>query len=483
MKKKTKIIIAICVVAVIAAGVLLAARNAQVGAAQADAAVQTRSLAKMTLADTVNVTGTVESKDSRNVYSTLATLQVKTVFVSVGDKVAAGDKLCELDIDSLEKDLEQSEAALDASNTTAQEQIDASQQKYDNAVYNLNNGLNAQINSANAAVESARANKSRADQAYYTARDARIAAQAALSQAQTNYDNDPSEANLEALAAAQAAYDQAVQAEKTAASATYDTQKAYENALAQQEAAVNAAGQEIKAYRQALESSKAAANSASQEIGLEKLQMQLDDALIVSPISGTVTAVNAIEGASSAGVLFVVEDTGNLQIATTIKEYDVNRVSLGMAATIQSDGTGDDIYDGKLSSIAPAAVQASSADMSITGTTTSSSDVKFDAVVDVTSKDTKLKIGMNTRVDIILDQKEDVFAVPYDAVIQNAAGETVVFAMSQDEKGRASFQEIPVITGMETDFYIEISGKELKDGLQIVSNPDSIPSLKPAAMS
>lgn len=475
MKKRTKWIIAICVIAVVAVSLLLAGRNARLAAAQADASVQTRSLTKMTLADTVNVTGTVESKDSENVYSALATLTVKTVYVSVGDKVNAGDKLCELNTDNLQKDVEQSEASLDTSQSTAQQQVNSSQEKYDNAVSNLNKGLNAQVNSAKAAVDSAQAGKSRADQAYYNARDAKDAAKAALDQAQTDYDNTPNDTTLAALTAAQTAYGQAEQAEKTASSATYDAQKAYENAVKQQQIAVNAANQEIEAYRQALNSSKVAANSESQEIALQKLQMQLDQSTITSPITGTVTLVNAVEGGSSAGVLFMIDDTNGLQIATTIKEYDVNRVSLGLDATIQSDGTGDDVYDGKLSSIAPAAVQQTSATDTLA---TSSSDVKFDAVVDVTTPNTALRIGMNARVDIILDQKENVFAVPYDAVVQNAAGETVVYAAVSGGNGAVTYQEISVITGMETDFYIEISGKDLREGMLIVSNPDSIPSLK-----
>jgi multidrug efflux pump subunit AcrA (membrane-fusion protein) len=479
MKKKTKWIIGICV-AVMSASVFLA--GCMGAAPQSDAAVQTRSLAKMTLADTVSVTGTVESKESEKIYSPLATLPVKTVYVSVGDTVAPGDTLCVLDTDSLQKDVEQNEAALDASESAAQQQINANQEKYDNAVNNLNNGLNAQVNSANAAVESARAAKSRADQAYYSARDAKDAAKVALDEAQAAYDADPTPENKAALDTAQAAYSQADQAEKTASSATYDAQKAYENAQTQQEVAVNAANQEIEAYRQAVESSRVAADSESQEIAIEKIQMQLDEAVITAPVGGTVTVVDAVEGGTSSGVLFIIENTGELQIATTIKEYDVNRVSTGLDTTIQSDGTGDAVYDGRLSSIAPAAV-AETSDMSLTGGGTSSSDVKFDAVVDVTSKDTKLLIGMNARMDIILDQKEDVFAVPYDAVAQNAAGEAVIYTVTTDEDGSSTYQEIPVFTGMETDFYIEITGKDLSEGMQVVSNPDSVPALNLSAQS
>ena len=478
MKKKTKWIIAICVIAVVVVVVLLAGRSAMLAAEGAQSALQTRSLTKTTLADTVNVTGVVESKESENVYSMLATMPVKNIYVSVGDKVYEGDKLCDLDTDTLQKDYEQSSAALNASQSAAQEQVTAAAEKYNNAVNNLNNGLNPQVNSANAAVESARAAKSRADQAYYDALDAKNNAKTALDAAQAAYDQDPTPENKAILDTAQAAYDKAAQAEKTASSATYDAKKAYDAAVLQQKTTINAANQEIEAYRQAVESVQASADSESQAIGVEKIEMQLEEGVITAPISGTVTAVNAVEGAASTGILFVIENTDHLQVATTIKEYDVNRVKLGMPATIQSDGTGEDIYDGKLSSIAPAAASSTSA----TGMTSTSSNVEFDAVVDVTSKGTALKIGMNARIDIILDEKEDVFAVPYDAVVQNAAGETVVYALVQNEE-ETSYQEIPVMTGMETDFYIEITGKNLAEGMQIISNPDSVPFLGLSANS
>lgn len=492
MKNKKKIIIIICVAAVIAVILLAVGRNARLLAQEAEAAVQTRALSTMTLADTVSVTGTVESANSVRVYSPTAALAVKTVNVEVGDKVKAGDLLCELNTDTLEKDFEQSRAALNVAESTSGETIESSETKYENAVYNLNNGLNMQINAANATVNSTAVAYAEADKKYNQAlagpeKKAMDDKKAELDQAQAAYDAayavDPAGADTAnkkiVLDAAKAAYNTAAAAYNALIgpleSAYKSARTAYYNAVEAQKAAVNAANQEIEAYKKAAESSKTAANNDSQEIALEKLQMQLDQSKITSPIDGTVTAVNAVEGGPSSGVLFVIENTDGLRIAATIKEYDVNRVKPGMTGNIQSDGTGDEVYEGKLRSIAPAAVvQTSAAGAAGAGT---GSDVEFDAVVDVTSRNTGLKIGMNARVDIVLDQKDNVLAVPYDAVVENAAGEKVVYAAVQGEKGRMTYQEIPVITGMETDFYIEVSGKDLKEGMLIVTNPDAIPFL------
>lgn len=470
MKKRKKLIITLSAVAAVVVVVLVLINNAATQVAAMSAAVQTKELQKITLADTVNVTGTVQSRNNVKVYSPVATLAVKTVNVSVGDKVNAGDVLCVLNTDNLEKQIEQSRATLDTAKSSGSQSVKTNQMKYDNDVKNLQNGQNATINQAKAAVDTAQTQLSAAEYQYNNLVTAENAAKAA-------WDANPSDLTLKA------AYDQAHQAQ-VAYSSTYNgAQKSYNNAVAALTAAQNAVNQQIESEKQAVNSSRAAANTDAQEAALAGLELQLSQATIKAPIGGTVTSVSAVEGASSTGVLFTIDDMGDLEIATTIKEFDVNNVTLGMSCSIQSDGTGDDTYQGTLKSIEPAAVQNAAGSMAGAGSgvavqAASDNDIKFNAIVSVTSKDTRLKIGMKTRVDIILNQKEGVLAVPYDAVVANAAGEKVVYAMSKDANGKASFQEIPVVTGMETDFYIEVSGKSLQEGMQIVSNPDSIPELK-----
>jgi HlyD family secretion protein len=466
MKNKKKWIIVGCIIVVVVVLVLVGLNNMKAQAEAQNAAVQTKELQKITLADTVNVTGTVQSSNNTKVYSQTATLAVKTVNVAVGDKVNAGDVLCVLNTDSLEKQIEQSKATLDTAKSTGSQSVKTNQQKYNNDLANLQNGQNTTINTAKAQVDSAQTQLSIAENQYNQLVQTENNAKSAL-------DADPSNVTL------QTAYNTAHQAQ-VAYSSTYNgAQKSYNNAVAALQAAQNAVNQQLATEKQAITSSQAAANTGAQEAALEALQLQLSQASIKAPISGTVTAVNAVEGAMSSGVLFTLDDADNLEIATTIKEFDVNNVTLGMDCSIQSDGTGDDVYQGTLKSIDPAAVQSSTT--SAAGATVqaaSDSDIKFNAIVTVTSKDTRLKLGMNTRISIILNQKDSVLAVPFDAVVTNAAGEKVVYAMNKDASGKNSFQEIPVTTGMETDFYIEVSGKGLQEGMQIVSNPDSIPSLK-----
>ncbi|MFQ9681195.1 MAG: hypothetical protein ACLRZH_14910 [Ruthenibacterium lactatiformans] len=82
----------------------------------------------------------------------------------------------------------------------------------------------------------------------------------------------------------------------------------------------------------------------------------------------------------------------------------------------------------------------------------------------VTGKDSGLLIGLSAKVEIILSQVTDVYAVPYDAVGTDENGGSVVYARSG---GETEFTAIPVETGMETDYYIEISGEGLSDGMEV----------------
>ena len=248
------------------------------------------------------------------------------------------------------------------------------------------------------------------------------------------------------------------------------------NAKDQREASNNAIEQQIDSLKDSLVGSQIAAQSTqSQEIAIQKMQNTLEDATITAPVSGVVTAVYAKVGEPGNGLLFVVEDTQSLKINTKIKEYDVANIREGMPVVIKSDATGDQEISGTVTYIAPAAVKTEAGNTQTGG---NDSNVEFDAEVQVNAPNCGLRIGMNTRLTVLLEEKQDVFGVPYDAVVEKADGSTVVYAaVEQQNSGKNSsyvVTEIPVTTGLETDFYIEISGGEVTPGMAVISNPQSV---------
>lgn len=248
------------------------------------------------------------------------------------------------------------------------------------------------------------------------------------------------------------------------------------NAKDQREASNNAIEQQIDSLKDSLVGSQIAAQSTqSQEIAIQKMQNTLEDATITAPVSGVVTAVYAKVGEPGNGLLFVVEDTQSLKINTKIKEYDVANIREGMSVVIKSDATGDQEISGTVTYIAPAAVKTEAGNTQTGG---NDSNVEFEAEVQVNDPNCGLRIGMNTRLTVLLEEKQDVFGVPYDAVVEKADGSTVVYAaVEQQNSGKNSsyvVTEIPVTTGLETDFYIEISGGEVTPGMAVISNPQSV---------
>ena len=241
---------------------------------------------------------------------------------------------------------------------------------------------------------------------------------------------------------------------------------AYGSAQAGLESTENAAQNQLQSYQDSLNSAYANASTSTGEVSLRQLRADLEGTEITAPAAGTVTAVYAEVGSSGAGLLFVIEDVDNLVVATSVKDYDVASVSTGMAVAIQSDSTGDEVYDGEVTSIAPTAAKNAA------GETDTSGDISFATDVAVTSQDTGLRIGMSVELDFVLDEALNALAVPYDAVYENDQGQTCLLVLEEGEDGELLLTELPVTTGLETDLDTAVSGEGLSEGTRIVTDPE-----------
>lgn len=73
---------------------------------------------------------------------------------------------------------------------------------------------------------------------------------------------------------------------------------------------------------------------------------------------------------------------------------------------------------------------------------------------------------MTAKCSIVKKEASDVYAVPYDAV-HRENGESYILVKDGD-----STSKVTVTTGMETDYYIEVQGDDLQEGLQVVIPTD-----------
>ena len=375
----------------------------------------------------ITVSGVVESAQSRNVYTTLG-FMVDRIYAEVGDSVAEGQVLAVLDTEDLELTIAQQRSALETARQNSQNTLASTQRMLNEATVNLANNTNPHILSAEAALNAAAINLEAAQRNYndalrdYTERTNPqvLSAESILRTARIEFETREREhTNLGALHAggivseeemrqaesaltharnqyndARISYENAATFQRRSLeqlrTALQSARTSHQNAQEMLNAARIAAQQDIERLRSNVASAELTANLEHMEIALEQLEKRLEDSTITAPITGTVTAVTAREGAVGMGQMFAVENTDNLRIITSFREYDLGRVKEGMEVTITSDATGDVVYNGVISRINPAATPFAPV-------------VEFEAEVVVTSVNTDLRIGMNTRLNIVLE--------------------------------------------------------------------------------
>ncbi|WP_373485642.1 efflux RND transporter periplasmic adaptor subunit [Acetobacterium malicum] len=187
--------------------------------------------------------------------------------------------------------------------------------------------------------------------------------------------------------------------------------------------------------------------------------------------NGTITAMNAVKGNPANGELFTIEDTNDLKVRGKVKEADLNHIHENMPVLVKSDATGDKVFPGNLTKIAPTAIKSEATTASAAAT-----KAEFEVEIDLPTDTTGLKIGMTTRLSIVSEERADVFCVPFEALVMDDSGQSCIYVAKENpvEQGSFMVESIPVTTGLETDSLIEIAGDQLSEGLVIISQPQTV---------
>lgn len=524
-RKAEVIILVLVLVLAVVGGVIAMQRKAAASKTRIETNVTV--LARKELDQIISSKGYVQSTDKQTVYTQLA-VKVSEIAVKVGDQVAVGDLLAKLDTRDLEKTISELKASIKTVSTQQNTQISQAKRKVANAgdqkaidtrdrqksVDDAAKALadaryDADIaaqNAANAAVDG----HVSSDEAVIYASSVKASAFAAMNakqamvaglqaqlytvEAEIAATTDPAALiTLNAEKSSLITSRDAAQAELellkiayASASANYDTvfaqhrqdnwgeqwnrvyfdtyakfdtaidaaQKAYDQAVLALNASIRANNLTIQEYNNVLTNQKLNDNTVSLQNQLKTAELNLADSTITSPYAGTVTDVIAVLGSRPNGALFVIQDTKGLELTTTVAEYDIPQIHEGLQVRFTTEATGDDELTGTVDRISPTAINT---------------DGDFEVTVRIDTADERLRIGMNAKLTIVIDSRPSVYSVPYDAITVNAAGDKVVIGLREDGKTR---YEIPVSVGMETDYFVEISGPDVKDGLTILNDPE-----------
>ena len=271
-----------------------------------------------------------------------------------------------------------------------------------------------------------------------------------------------------------------------------EAQETYNDLKESQGTSLSQSKSNVESAKESLTSLK-----TTQKKSLREAQQAVDDAKealekcsATAPMDGTVTAIGASAGDSyQGGDLIEISDCTNLRVSTSVDEYDISDVAKGQKVVILTDATGDEELEGKITYVAPttgstlsssgtssSAGGSGSAGSSSMGSSSAGSSgttsFGYEVRIRLQSTNEKLRIGMTAKCSIILEEASDVYAVPYDAIHTNTNGDSVLYV--KDSSGTRS--EVTVTKGMESDYYVEVSGEGLSEGLQIMIPTDDTSS-------
>lgn len=230
-----------------------------------------------------------------------------------------------------------------------------------------------------------------------------------------------------------------------------------------------------------------------QRASLSSVEYDLSKTTIYSPMSGTVTQLNNEKGEKVLGTSFnlgsqilTVSDLSKMEAQVEVSETDVTLISIGDTARIQIDAFPNRVFNGYVYEIANTAKSKS--------TGTQEEVVNFIVKIRIQNDGFDLRPGMSCTVDIEVEKKDNVIAVPIQSVTTRDDDSSKMLKTSTENKDtpenltsnketkmlkRIKPKEVVFIienniakkkevkTGISNDTYIEIK-EGLDEGMEIV---------------
>jgi multidrug efflux pump subunit AcrA (membrane-fusion protein) len=185
-------------------------------------------------------------------------------------------------------------------------------------------------------------------------------------------------------------------------------------------------------------------------------EANLGYATITAPMAGVVASVSTQQGetvtsgsaAAQAPTFVTIIDLTRLQVDAYVDETDIGKVRVGQEAIFTVDAFPDREFSGKVTAIYPKALIQQNV-------------VTYDVVIAIDNREGSLRPDMTASTTITVAKREQVLAVPNQAV-RREDGERVVFVPEDNRVARR-----PIKTGWKDKHYTEVlSG--LKEGDRVI---------------
>ncbi len=177
------------------------------------------------------------------------------------------------------------------------------------------------------------------------------------------------------------------------------------------------------------------AQSASR---LQELRINLANTSVVSPVDGFVARRNVDPGAwvSQNAPLVSVVDISSLRLVANVVEKDLKMVGVGDRAVVEVDAFPGETFTGRIARVSP-----------ILDPATRTAQME----VEIPNRDFRLKPGMYAKVNLEIENRQNVLLVPKVALV-DSEGQRGVYQPSADN--RAAFKKVSV--GIEDNAHAEI---------------------------
>lgn len=372
------------------------------------------------LSSAISTTGTVESQTVVSVASDL-TYKIKELPVHLGDRVEAGQTLCVFDDTELKQEIAELEKVISESKRLSSKQSEINKRALEEAKTARTEALaeaQANINSAKALYDTAKANYEAYGMEYY----------AEYAEAESNY-------------------------------------KSAQSAYTQTDRSTNAT---IQSCQDAIDTESSSSDSATAK-QLAELKRKLEKTTVTAESSGIITSIRVNQGSvHTGGELMTIQDNTKMKVVVSLTETDVVKIKEGMTAEITANALEDEVISGTVSKVINFST-GSSAPMGEDGTANTGGGYSAEILIDVPGN---LLLGMTAKVRIMLEQVGEVLAVPYDSIGTDEDGNSYVYQAVPGNGNSYTAKKVPVETGVEADYYTQISSDELSEGDYILSYPE-----------
>lgn len=445
---------------ILAAAALTAFSMTGCGAVKMAFPADTYTIERQDLTNSINVSGTVKGNDLVKISSTVSS-RISTLNVELGDYVKKGDILCTFDSSLLQEEYDNLKKSLDLS----------AEMNVNTHEINLRNLKNAKSEKESAVAQAQRAineAQNARDRAYsrYNTLDQSCQDAAAVRDDLYNQVTNCEDNNFDMLYEAYeeaAANCRSLEAERDE---FYDQLGSYDSAVQSARDAYNSTVKScdaaIQSCQDIIDAEKYSAGDSSTTSQLDKIQEQIDNCVITAPMDGIITALNVAEGSiPTTDALMVIEDDSALKISTNVREADILKIKNGMKAVVKTTATKDTEFIGEVTKVVNIYTEG--------GMNSYYEQTEGGYTVEITVKESEnLFIGMNAKVEIIIDEKDDVIAVPYDSITEDDDGNSIVYVARPKEGETYTAEPVKVTPAMETDYFVEIESADIKEGDMIV---------------